>query len=157
MFLIMPNYIIIPVITLMVSIVGKYFAGTKMTWYRSLSVPRFTPPDWVFAVVWQIIFFTTTASALLFWNYAQRNFQFWVIIALFLGSALLTVEWPYLFFRRHFIGWATFTSAILLLLVYSLFLLLLPISSREAFLLLPAVCWLTFALLLNISIWFLNK
>ena len=44
---------------------GSYMTPQTMQWYYSLPNSLLTPPDWVFPVVWTILFFMMAVSAFL--------------------------------------------------------------------------------------------
>ena len=78
-----PNYFVIPIITILVSLIGGYFTDLGMDWYKMLATPAWTPPGAVIGIVWTIIYILTTISALIAWNGFKREKVFQWIIALF--------------------------------------------------------------------------
>lgn len=153
-----PNYLIIPAFTVLVSRLGRYFSEAGMRWYRGiLQKPVFTPPEWVFPLVWSTIYFLTTICALLVYNTFERTTKTKVIMGLFILNGLLCIQWTYLFFYQHMIGAALINSIVTLSTVVALIVLIGSTSKRTALLLVPYLLWLSFAVFLNHRIYMINK
>lgn len=137
------NYIVIPVITIIVAVTGSYFTGLGMEWYKNnLVQPALTPPDYWFGIAWTTIFILTTFSALIVWNKQKR---FTLSINLFIANAILNVSWSFLFFTMH---WTTIALVEMLFLLITLFMLIRltwPCCKIAGALLLPYAAWVCFA------------
>lgn len=152
-----PNYFIIPLIVLITAILGNWLTGGGMDWYKTIRLPSWTPPGSMIGIVWTIIFILSTASALIFYNLAERGNRFIWIIFICLLNAILNISWSYLFFRQHLIGPAVIEAALLDLSVIALIILIWPISRLASLLLLPYAGWAAFATYLTYIVWSLNK
>lgn len=150
------NYIIIPLITILVAVVGGYLTSGDMSWYKTLKLPSIAPPGWFIGLVWNVIFILTTVSVLIVWNTMQKNDNFSIIIGLFVVNALLNVFWSFLFFNQHLINAAMVEAGLLGLSVVALVVLIWPFSRLAAGLLVPYAVWVCFATFLNYLIWTLN-
>ncbi|MBD3330871.1 tryptophan-rich sensory protein [Candidatus Peregrinibacteria bacterium] len=165
-----PNYILIPLVTVIVALLGSFFTEMGMDWYNQTLVrPELTPPRWVFPVVWNGIFILTTASALIVWNKEKRDIKFlwfrfkrtpdakfWVIISLFALNAVLNVLWSLLFFGMREIC-AAFTEMVILeVTILLLIALIWRISKIASLALLPYALWVGFATYLTYLIASLN-
>ena len=150
------NYIVIAVITFVVSLLGRFFTSTGMQWYYTLNLPSYTPPAWFIGAVWMVIFATTATAVTLVWNRFERDAKFWLIIGLFALNAVLNVLWTYLFFNQHMIGYAFVDAVGLFTTVLLLIVLIGQRSLFVASLLAPYLGWLTFATFLNFVIWWTN-
>ncbi len=152
-----PNYIIIPALIIISAAVGIYFnSGAIVTWYPYLRLPAFTPPGYVFALAWTIIYILTAASALLVWNQPNTNsYKIWLAVA-FLVNGFLNAYWCYLFFGLHLFGASVFESIVLDISVLILIIMIYPKQKLAAFLLLPYFAWVSFAVYLMYSIANLN-
>jgi len=151
------NYFIIPAITIATSFIGSYFTMCGMSWYKTISLPRFTPSGFFISFMWRFIYILSTISVLIVWNTFEHDFKFWVIIGLFVANAFLNAYWPYLFFYKHMIGAAIIEAALLGITVYALITLIWPVSWLAAILLFPYGIWVAFATFLNTVIWIMNK
>jgi tryptophan-rich sensory protein len=124
-------------------------------WYAGLQKPGFNPPDWVFGVVWPVLYAAMAASVWLVWK-KKGFFGASIPLTLFFLQLGLNVLWPWLFFEFEAPGWAFFELVILW------FVLLLTLASfwvdnpPSAALLVPYLAWVTFAAILNLAIWRMN-
>jgi len=150
------NYIIIPLIAVLVAVVGGYLTSGNMSWYRTLNLPSIAPAGWFIGLVWNVIFILTTISALIVWNTMQKSDNFSIIIGLFVVNALLNVFWSFLFFNQHLINAAMVESGLLGFSVVALIVMIWPFSRLAAGLLIPYAAWTLFATFLNYVIWTLN-
>lgn len=150
------NYIVIPALVLLVGLLGRLLTRGGYAWYRTLQLPAFVPPWYIFVIAWNIIYLCTAFSALIAWNTLHRNWQFWLIIGLFILNAFLNVLWSFLFFYQHQIRAALCDAVALEITVLALIALLWRQSSTAAMLLLPYAVWVGFAIYMNWQIMLLN-
>ena len=151
------NYLIIPLITLLVSLLGSWLTSGGMEWYQKIKLPAWTPAGSVIGFAWTTIFILSTISALLVWNKFPRDKRFVWVIGLFFINAGLNIFWSWLFFNQHLIGWAAIEAALLGLSVVGLIILIGPISRLATWLLVPYAAWVAFATYLTYLIWTLNR
>jgi len=152
------NYIVIPLITILVAVLGNLFtsSGIDSGWYDSITKPAWTPAGSIIGAVWTLLFILATISALIVWNKAPRSRRFWWIVGVFLINAVLNVFWSFLFFNQHLLGAAIWEAGLLGLSVVALVVLIWPISRLASALLIPYAAWVFFAAYLTYSIWALN-
>ena len=151
------NYFVIPLIVFLASFFGGRITTSGMDWYRSLSLPSWTPAGWVIGLVWTFIFTLGAISVILFWNLKQKPDYFYWVIGLFILNIILNVLWSYLFFGQHLISFAVAEAFALGISVLALIILIWPFSNSAALLLAPYCGWVFFATYLTYSIWLLNK
>lgn len=151
------NYILIPLITLAVSILGSLITNNNMDWYNALSKPSFTPPGFVIGTVWTVLFILATITVLIVWNSFSRNTIFKWIIILFIANAVLNVLWSYIFFGQQMVLLSIIEMILLNVSVIALIILIWPMSKLAASLLIPYVAWVTFATVLAYQILTLNQ
>ncbi|MDD4938503.1 MAG: tryptophan-rich sensory protein, partial [Candidatus Shapirobacteria bacterium] len=60
-------------------IIGSFFTtpAIKDWYYTELIRPEFTPPSWLFAPVWTLLFFFMGIALYLVWNKKNNLFWFW--------------------------------------------------------------------------------
>lgn len=163
------NYIVIPLITIAVALLGSYFSINGMVWYDGLVRPELTPPKWAFPVAWNTIFLLTTISAVILWNKGQESKKifwffkresmktdYWWIIGLFIANAFLNVYWSFLFFTLQNIDAAFIEMLALEITNISLIILIWNKSKTASLLLLPYAIWVGFATYLTWQILSLN-
>ena len=152
------NYIVIPLITILVAVLGSWFTsvGINIGWYDTLIKPEFNPPSWLFGPVWTTIYILTTTSALIWWNKIKRDWWWKLIGVVFVYNAVVNVSWSLAFFYLTEIGLAVWLATEVLASVLVLMILLWPRSRTASFLLLPYLLWVSFATFLNYILWTLN-
>ena len=140
-----------------------YFSGiitreSITTWYPTLIKPSFNPPNWIFAPVWSLLYAMMGVSAGMIWN--RMDFEkdlvkrALVFFAIQLG---LNALWSYLFFGLHNPLLALVEIILLWLVLLETYLQFKKIDKVASMLLLPYLAWVSFAAVLNASIWWLNK
>lgn len=122
------------------------------TWYAGLIKPSFNPPSWVFAPVWTTLFILMGVSFYIVWN---KNYKLKTIL-IFAGQLILNILWSYLFFYLQRPDLAFFELVVLWLAILYTIINFRPISKTASYLLFPYILWVTFAGVLNLSIWLLN-
>lgn len=150
------NYVIIPLIMIIVSSLGSIFMNQGMTWYQTLKMPGIAPPGFVIGTVWTIIFILTAISALIVYNSLPRDRIFKWIISFFIANAVLNALWSFLFFTQQLIFISIIEMVILNLTVIALIVLIWPRSKLAASLLIPYSVWVSFATFLAYGIYLLN-
>ena len=150
-----PNYLIIPLVVLLVAVAGSYFTGTGMAWYKTINLPTWAPNGAFIGTVWTIIFILSAIATILVWN-GSRGPAFKWIIGLLILNGLLNIFWCFLFFNLHLFGWSIVEMIILEATVIAPIILIWPSSQPAALLFLPYAVWVPFATYLAISVWRLN-
>lgn len=125
------------------------------TWYELLQKPSWTPPNWVFPVVWPILYIMMGISAWLIWKIKEVSISSteftWFFVQLILNGL-----WSWIFFGMNLIS--TGLAEILLLWISLVFTILLfwNRSRIAGLLLVPYLLWISYASALNFAIWQLN-
>lgn len=129
------------------------FVDTSPEWYQSLHKPQLMPPPIVFGAAWVLIYMLFAASLALILASKHTNKK---AFELFFITALLNALWPYTFFYlRNALG-AMFVLGLILYCAIKLFLFIYSVNRAAAYLLIPFVVWVGFALYLNYELMFLN-
>lgn len=130
---------------------GSFEAGA---WYYALLKPAWTPPSWVFGPAWSVLYLLMAIAMWRVWvsgHPLRVGALLWWLLQLAFNAA-----WSWLFFGLHRIGWAMFEMAVLIGLVVLCIRAFWTISRAAAWLMVPYLLWLLFALALNFAIWRLN-
>ena len=127
-------------------------------WYPTLVKPAFNPPDWLFAPVWSLIYVMIGVAAGLVWSRMDHQHAEVRKALLFFAIQLaLNALWSVLFFGLHNPLLALIEIIILWLMIYETYVLFGKIHKVAGYLFIPYLLWVTFAAVLNASIWWLNK
>jgi tryptophan-rich sensory protein len=127
------------------------------TWYADLSRPTFTPPDWAFGVVWPILYVMMGISAFMIWNKGFSSRKVKVALGLFLLQLVLNGLWTPIFFGLHMMGLALVEIILLWIAIIITIFAFWRISRAAAYLLLPYILWVSFAIVLNAALWQMNR
>lgn len=139
-----------------------YLSGTVTresvtTWFLTLEKPFFNPPNWVFAPVWTLLYIMMGFAAGLVWTSNADEKLVKKGLGFFAIQFALNMAWSYIFFglRNPFLA---FIEIILLwLMIWETFVVFRKINKTAAYLLIPYIAWVSFATILNASIWWLNR
>jgi benzodiazapine receptor len=137
--------------------IGSIFTAPAIpNWYAQLKKPSFTPPSWLFAPAWITLFFLMGISLYLIWNRGLERGEVKTALFIFTIQLILNILWSFLFFglKSPLLGLVD-----IVLLWFAILVTILSfyrISPKAAFLLIPYILWVSFATLLNFSIWQLN-
>ena len=140
-----------------------YFSGIVTrssieTWYPTLVKPSFNPPNWVFAPVWSMLYIMMGLAAGLVWD--RIEFEKEVVrkaLILFAFQLALNALWSYLFFGLMNPMLAGLEVIILWLVIYETYIQFSKINRVAGYLMIPYLLWVSFATVLNASIWWLNR
>ena len=124
-------------------------------WYASLQKPAFNPPGWIFGPVWTTLYFMMGVSAWLVWRSGGFS-QAARALTLFVVQLALNAIWTPVFFGLHNLGGA-FCVIVALWCAIALTLGAFWKHNRlAAAMLMPYLLWVSFATLLNFTLWRLN-
>jgi tryptophan-rich sensory protein len=126
------------------------------TWYATLKKPFFTPPNWIFSPVWISLFILMGISLFFVWRRADHP-KSKIAFIFFLVQLILNILWSIVFFglRAPLLGFIDIVFLWMAILVT--ILNFLKVSKFAGVLLLPYLVWVSFATLLNFSLWILNR
>lgn len=136
-------------------IIASFTMENTLVWYPGLIKPPLTPPPWVFAPVWTVLYAMMAVSVWLVWKndgFAGNRQGF----ILFGTQLVINFMWSFLFF-----GLSNIALGLLDLVVLDILVVLLIRRFRESdqtagLLLVPYLGWIAFATYLNFGIWILN-
>jgi len=126
-------------------------ASRPDAWYLALDKPEWTPPSWVFGPVWTTLYVMMGAAAGIAWRAREPDgpsLGFW----LFGLQLALNSFWSWLFFRWQRPDLALLDLILLLGTILATLLAFRRIRPLAGWLLVPYLCWVTFAGALNASI-----
>ena len=135
---------------------GLATQSSVTTWYPTLTKPSFTPPDWLFAPVWTLLYALMGIAAFLIWRCGLRHVRVQSALIAFGVQLVLNAGWSFAFFgaRSPALGlvvilflWGTLAWTM------NRFFRIRPVAG---WLLVPYLAWVTYALALNVAIWILN-
>lgn len=137
--------------------IGALFPASPVEdWYRTLSKPAWTLPDWVFGAVRSTLYSMMAVAACLVWRRPDRS-QAGSALWLFSLQLGLNIAWSGSFFGLQNPGLALLTVLALIAAIAATTNAFRHISSLAAALMVPYLAWSRFAAIWNFSIWRLNS
>ncbi len=137
--------------------IGSIFTTPNIsTWYATLKKPSFTPPNWLFAPVWTILFLLMGISAYLVWRYGLSNPRVRIALIIFIVQLLVNISWSLVFFGLKLQLAGFFVIIALWVLILLTIIHFSNISITAGILLIPYFLWVSFASVLNFMLWRLN-
>ena len=137
-------------IVYLVALVGSIFTmnAVKSSWYNMIK-PSITPPNYVFPIVWSILFFLIALSLYFNWINADKK-QKSSIVLIYGINFILNILWSVLYFGMKNPLIAFFEILALLVSIISMLSVSNKISKKAAYLLIPYLLWVGFATILNL-------
>lgn len=150
------KFIIALVIPLAVGGISGFFTASSVgSWYQTLSKPSWNPPDWLFGPVWTTLYIMMGIALYLVWKEtgsSQKN----LALVLFIIQLVLNFFWSFIFFNQRETGWALAEIIALWVMILLTILAFAKVNTLAAWLLVPYISWVSFASVLNYTIWKLN-
>jgi tryptophan-rich sensory protein len=144
-------------IPLAVGFIGSLATNPSIpSWYAGLEKPSFSPPNWIFAPVWTLLFILMGIALFLVWSKRKQNRGATLAIVFFSIQMVLNLLWSILFFTLHRPDLALVEIIILWLFIASTIYYFALVDRRAAWLLAPYLAWVSFASILNGAIFLLN-
>lgn len=139
----------LPIITFLIAWLGGLSTMySDWTWYEALNKPFFNPPNYIFGIVWPILYVLMAVVSFL---QAQNIFKLYVM------QIILNGLWSWLFFVFQSTAFAFLD---IVLLIFLNILILKQLRETKAWisvlLYIPYVFWICFASALNLAILVLN-
>jgi len=139
-------------------LVGGWATSASLRdWYPTIRKPWFTPPNWLFPVAWTTFFLLMGIALYLIWRQGTDTPGVAPALAVFGIHLILNMLWSIFFFTLRSPGWALVELVFFWLSIAASMVLFFPLSPTAAYLLAPYLVWVTFAGVLNYSIWNLNR
>lgn len=125
-------------------------------WYAGLRKPTFSPPNWIFGPVWTALYVLMGVAAWFVWREPASQLRTYALIwfAIQLGLNFL---WSMIFFRWRAIAGALGELGFLWLAILATIVLFWEVRPPAGELMLPYLAWVTFAVVLNLGIFRLNR
>lgn len=141
--------------TFIAAAVGAAASAQAGPFYAQLARPGWAPPGWLFGPVWTALYVLMAIAAWLVWRVggfrAARS-----ALSLFVVQLAVNALWSWLFFGMHR-GAQAFADIVLLwVLIVATLRAFWRIRPLGGALLVPYLLWVSFAAVLNHSIWQLN-
>lgn len=151
------NLFICILIPLAIGAISGFISSNNMNDFKVLNKPTFSPPGWLFPVVWTILYILMGIASYLIINtknssHNQKNSA----ITLYGIQLLFNFFWTFWFFNLKLYLFAFIWLIALWFLILVTTVKFFHISKTAAYLMIPYLIWVTFAGYLNLGITLLN-
>lgn len=148
------------VLTLLLGVLIQFGTSRKnwQEWYSNLRKAPWSPPNWLFGVVWPILYATLAAAGILLtYHYEQPSsdtssaLYIWTLV-LYYAQFPLNTLWVFLFFGIRQPSFAVVSLFVNAFTAIAAEILAWFVNWQPGVLLLPYCAWLLFAFSLNVYI-----
>jgi tryptophan-rich sensory protein len=136
-------------IIILMAYAGSFFTnlGTSSDWYQQIK-PDITPPNFVFPIVWTILFVLIAISLYLTWTGSEEEDK--IRVAWIFGfNFALNILWSALFFGLRNPVFAFIEIIVLWISIWMMFFISWKINKIASWLLVPYLVWIAFASVLT--------
>ena len=126
------------------------------TWYPTLAKPWFTPPDAVFAPVWITLYAVMGIASWRIWRSGPRRATVQMALVAYGIQLVLNGAWSIVFFGLQSITGGLITILLLLATLALTTRWFARVDRLAAWLFAPYIAWTTYAIALNVALWWMN-
>lgn len=150
------SYLIFVLLTEAVGLLaGLITADATALYAETIQKPALSPPSIVFPIVWTVLYALMGIGAARIWNSTESTDRR-RSINLFIIQLIVNFFWSLIFFNAQAFGFALVWLCLLWVLVLMMILSFWRVDKAAAWLQIPYLLWVTFALYLNYGVWTLN-
>ena len=158
--------IAVNIVKLLVSIIICQLAGligslattpAIPVWYASLRKPAFTPPSWLFAPVWIVLFLLMGCALFLVWRQDVSIPAVKSALVMFAVQLILNVLWSFAFFGLRSPLAGLVVICVLWIMIVATIIAFFKVSTIAGVLLIPYILWVSYAAVLNAAIFTINR
>lgn len=144
-------------IPVLVGGISGFFTVTGVeSWYQTIQKPSWNPPNWVFGPVWTTLYIMMGIALWLVWK-EDTSRELKMIAAILFGvQFILNFFWSFIFFKLEQPGFAFLEILFMWVAILATIFAFAQVNKTAAWLLVPYISWVSFAAILNFTIWRLN-
>lgn len=140
------------IVAIAIPVAGGFIVSTvgggDSEWFRQLDKPSWTPPNWVFPVMWTVLYVLMGIASWMIWK--QGGFRGAAYpLGLYVFQLVLNFAWTPLFFGLHRPDLAFGEIILLWLAVVATTYFFFIANHTAGYLLIPYILWVTVAATLN--------
>ena len=125
--------------------------------YLNLSKPIFSPPSWIFPIVWTILYLLMAIAAYRVYQLKKQGKNINNELLYYSIQLVLNFLWTLIFFRLRLYGLAFVELIVLFIFIVITFIKFLKVDKVSCILLAPYILWVAYAGVLNFFIWMMNE
>ncbi len=125
----------------------------NMEWYYTITKSSLTPPNFVFSLVWTVLYVILALIGKFLWVNRQEQ-RVKRILKFFVIQLIFNWIWTPIFFSIHLTGISSLIIVIIVIITAYIVIKLWRYYPVIAYAMIPYFFWLTFAAYLNLVIWY---
>ncbi len=134
--------------------VSALLSGGFVSYYYELVKPPFSPPGWVFPIVWAVLYALMGISA--YMVYSSESSLRKPAMGIYIAQLAVNFSWSIIFFRFKLLNVAAVTTVILTVFVTAMIYCFSRIRKAAGFINIPYLLWSIFLFYLAIGTAMLN-
>ena len=147
------------IICLLIPLVGGFLSGivsmTGIRGFDSLNKPIFTPPGYIFPIVWTILYILMGISSFIIYN--EKDYHSNCCLKLYGINLFMNFLWSPIFFGLKLRLFALIWIIILNVVIIYMIICFYKVNKKAAYLQIPYLIWSLFATYLNLTFYLLNR
>ena len=149
------DLLIFIVSTELVGAFSALLSGNFSIFYTEITRPPFSPPAWIFPVVWTVLYAIMGISAYMI--YRSNNYKYKNALKIYIIQLLVNFSWSIIFFKFRLLTFASIVAVLLALLVGLMIYIFCKIKKSTGLINIPYFLWSIFASYLAIGTAILNQ
>lgn len=134
---------------------GFATANSISSWYVGINKPSFNPPNYLFGPVWTTLYILMGISLFMILQSPANEMRKKALL-IFSIQLFLNFLWSFIFFNFQLLSLAFIEIILMWLSILIMIIFFSKINKTATYLQIPYLLWVSFASVLNGSIWFLN-
>ena len=143
-------------VPLCVGALSALITAGNMDIYKELNTPPLSPPSFLFPVVWSVLYILMGISCAMIYKYRKMNRRAEKGLYYYAASLFFNFVWSILFFNLRLFLPALLWLLMLLYLIIRTVICYAKVYRPAAYLQIPYIIWVAFAVYLNLGIRILN-
>jgi len=145
-----PVFVVSFIVVYGIAFIGSLFtsSGVQSAWYQGIR-PPITPPNYMFPIVWNILFFLIALSLAFSWIHSKGKREKGHVMLAFGINLVLNALWSALYFGLEQPLLAFFDIVLILVSIIYMIIITWEIDRKAALMLAPYLVWVNFAAVLN--------
>lgn len=137
--------------------VSALLTQNSMETFAVVTKPPFSPPGWLFPVVWPILYMLMGISSYLILTSDASRMDIEEALRIYGYQLGVNFLWSTFFFNFRWYFFSLLWLVLLWILVFFMIRKFYAISKPAAYINIPYLLWIAFAGYLNLGIWWLNR
>lgn len=148
---------LIIILTEALGFLSGFLAMSNQGLYENLVKPSFSPPGWVFPIVWSILYLLMAIAFYRVWLNGKAGKNVKRAVKYYFIQFGLNLMWTVIFFRFKLYGLAFIELLLMLIFILLTTFQFYKIDKKAGLLMIPYIIWVSFAGVLNYAIWMFNE